>query len=217
LLGVKYIIISHQDPAKQSNCSGRSDLNSSLSVQTSLCVTLSYGKQLPELRDLDLNHFSGSPAKSELLVAKTQRVPALYNGVRHAAPVEPTDHERPVRMPRPVSFAPLTRSEEVFPCAGRRTKSLEPSPSSASWLCWFTNTTVYHSKLKFKMYKQMQRLGFCSMLGNQSAHPVQSLPACSCCSYKYSAHPHKMVRVKTMTGKNLDCAIWIFSLSVLLH
>jgi hypothetical protein len=129
LLGVKYIIISHQDPAKQSNCSGRSDLNSSLSVQTSLCVTLSYGKQLPELRDLDLNHFSGSPAKSELLVAKTQRVPALYNGVRHAAPVEPTDHERPVRMPRPVSFAPLTRSEEVFPCAGRRTKSLEPSPS----------------------------------------------------------------------------------------
>jgi hypothetical protein len=161
--------------------------------------------------------FRSSPAKSELLVAKTQRVPALYNGVRHAAPVEPTDHERPVRMPRPVSFAPLTRSEEVFPCAGRRTKSLEPSPSSASWLCWFTNTTVYHSKLKFKMYKQMQRLGFCSMLGNQSAHPVQSLPACSCCSYKYSAHPHKMVRVKTMTGKNLDCAIWIFSLSVLLH
>jgi hypothetical protein len=73
--------------------------------------------------------FRSSPAKSELLVAKTQRVPALYNGVRHAAPVEPTHHERPVRMPRPVSFAPLTRSEEVFPCAGRRTKSLEPSPS----------------------------------------------------------------------------------------
>jgi hypothetical protein len=211
LLGVKYIIIKSSGHM-QNNCSGRSDLNSSLSVSTNEPLYLLVIWPLVAWQAtasppyLDLNHFSGVlPLKSELLVAKAQRFPMDVSGALQRRPACGTRGTHGSRAA--CAYAPSCLFRSVHEV--RRNLSLcreknikygaqvqHHTRGSASWLCWFANTTVYHSKLKFKLYKQMQRLGFCSMLGNQSARLVQSLAAFRCCSYKYSAHPQKMVRKK---------------------